>query len=440
MACTTDGDCGAGTTCELGPACDSTCQNTCGDGADNAIEDCDNPGRLVCSDDTTVPCEECVDGINNGDPCFDDADQTACEAGGGTCQADDTNCAGLCTVACKDDCSISECGDEVVEGDEECDPPHGVCADDDSTSCTVADNTPSGNGGCPGVCATDICTEGANLGAACTADADCGFAQCNDNVGCDSDCQDTCGNGVVDDTAPDTGEVCDPGGECSDGSGCEEDADCTTGTCSDEAGELFCGSVVCIDNPDPIEDVFCDNSHLTSDCSSDCSERTRGECSLCGDKVLEGKETCDPPDGFCMDAYVDPDDPNDASLIPCLGTADQTCPGLGINPPGSMCVAGVCNMLMEIACSDTGDCADIGDTQVGAGTCNPGTGFCEGVVITCSDDDICEADTPGSMCSVNSLCDADCMANVCGDGIVSSMPFADGNSGSRTSRKPSIQL
>ena len=145
-----------------------------------------------------------------------------------------------------------ECGDEVVEGDEECDDGS---ANGDTAACTSS-------------CTNAVCGDGLVWD---------GMEECDDANADDSDdCLAACTTAVCGDGAVQTGvEECDDAGESA-----ECDTDCTLASCGDTVTNVLAGEE-------------CDDGNSDNDdaCLGSCVDAS------CGDGfVYAGTETCDGAD------------------------------------------------------------------------------------------------------------------------------------------------
>jgi cysteine-rich repeat protein len=157
--------------------------------------------------------------------------------------------------ACRTSCLEAFCGDGVIDEDEDCD-----------------DGNPHDGDGCDADCFVE---EGACGNRIVDEDEECDDGNQRDGDGCDADClveEGECGDGVVGED-----EDCDDGNRRR-GDGC--DPDCVF---EDECGDGDVG-----------EDEECDDGALNSDtvpdrCRTDCTEPR------CGDGVIDEDEECELP-------------------------------------------------------------------------------------------------------------------------------------------------
>jgi len=221
--------------------------SVCGNSIVEAGETCDPPASCPtsCDDGNSCTTDTLTGSAANCNAACSFAPISSCTDADGCCPAG-------CDASVDDDCSAS-CGDGTVDPGETCDPPSS----------------------CPTTCDdSDSCTMDTLTGSAANCNADCSNApisECHDGDGCcapgcdtsvDSDCSDTCGNGVLD-----PGETCDPPGSCpttcDDGDACTVgtlvgsaatcDATCTTAPVSACADDDGC----CPDGCDPATDNDC---------------------------------------------------------------------------------------------------------------------------------------------------------------------------------------
>ena len=250
------------------------------------------------------------------------------------------------------------CGNEEIEGDEQCDDGNTVGGDGCSADCLSTERCGNGYVDEP---LGETCDDGNSLnGDGCSAD-------------CRSD--ETCGNGIVD---LGVGEVCDDG-NTEDMDGCS--ADCHMGP--------MCGDGI----THPGE--ACDDGNMVGGdgCSADClSDET------CGNDIVDMGEECD-------DGNTDPDDG-------CSATCTVERCGNGTIEGAEVCDDGN---------TDDGDGCD-GDctyTCAGDADCDDGM-LCNGAE-TCSGAHVCAMGTqpaPGTDCGGGRVCrGGSCVAPVCGNSV-----------------------
>ncbi len=183
-------------------------EGTCGDGAIQLGEECDDANAAGC-DGCSATCRietGCGDGAVCGAETCDDGNRANCDGCSATCAPEpgflcgDGQVNALCGEECDPsgdlctrDCRLAPgCGDGVVDEGEECD-------DGNSTSC-------------------DGCSEGCTIETGCGDAIPCDAEACDDGNlfdcdGCDATCSiepgGVCGDGLID---PLCGEECDPPG------------------------------------------------------------------------------------------------------------------------------------------------------------------------------------------------------------------------------------
>ncbi len=222
-----------------------------------------------------------------------------------------------------------ECGNEVVEGDEECDDgAESVNCDADCTLAACGD-------GYLNMAAGEACDDGNDV----------------DDDGCNNMClADSCGDGVVDE-----GEACDDGNgdqtdecaacqvaSCGDGytqagvEACDDGNDVDSDACTSTCVEAACGDGFIQEGVEECDD----GNDVDSDaCPSSCSD------AVCGDGfVQEGMEECD--DGNDID--------DDACTNECLASCGDDCWG----DDGCLTDQGHCIRFTCAGADDTPDACD----------------------------------------------------------------------------------
>ena len=295
--------------------------NVCGDSFVQATghrrEDCD-PGAggvalqtATCNIDCTTA--RCGDGKVNP------LDKTASAAGE---QCDDGNT--INGDGCDNNCTVTTCGNKIVDPGEQCDDGNSVEGDGCDTNCTTTtcgngvktageacdDGNLDSNDGCSLGCVVEVCGDNIkNNREACdtagnsqTCNADCTAAACGDgkinqafkpagathveecddhntasNDGCSATCQfERCGDGIKN-----NGEVCDDGGNsalCN--------ADCTLPACGDgKTNPLFKPA-----GATHVEECDDHNTANNDGCSMTC------QFERCGNGIIDPGEQCDTAD------------------------------------------------------------------------------------------------------------------------------------------------
>jgi cysteine-rich repeat protein len=322
-----------------------------------------------CGNGIVEDSEECDDGSLNGsyghcgELCtFDDAfycgdgylaGSEACDCASTTnhtdalADSDSWAAINVCTVAnglyssdydtsCSYDCTFPglSCGDEVVNGAEECDGDYeewngAWCAD--GTACSSDSDCDSGAcGDLYADCGVgDICSDFDDVGDACTSNAQCDSGTCSASFECEgaSDVGDSCNpsmpsvcdSGTCNDfdyeliryrscggtCSWDTWSACVGGGEycgngiieggedCDDGNMSNNDAclnTCIANTCGDDY--VYVGSESCDDGSD--NGTVCEASYggTCNYCNESCQYKARSG-GFCGDGETNGSESCD---------------------------------------------------------------------------------------------------------------------------------------------------
>jgi len=437
---------------------DTDCPITCGNGAQEAGEQCD----------VAIPAGQlgaCPTNCDDSDPCTTDTlyDEDSCEARCGhqvitDFVAGDSCCPEGANSTQDSDCP-AVCGNEVVEEGETCDASiltgPGTCPQtasdcDDQLSCTI--DSVAHQGTCQAVCQnTPI--------VSCQDNDGCCPENCTDSTDNDCAATPTCGNGAVD-----SDETCDiaisqgqPGAcptSCDDSDPCTTDTLVGDGTCeahctndeiactdgdgccptgcnnnTDDDCAAVCGNGV-VEPNDPINPETCDTgipAEESGSCPTSCSD---GEA--CTSDTLTGTgcqiacaydpiTSCTSNDGCC---------PSDCSLA---NDGDLDCPGCGNarleTNLGEECDDGNAANLDGCTTSCTTQSGQIGDPCNSSNDCNsmltcltgssvPG-GYCSQKdcipsVTPCPDNAVCTDQLttgPTSACAEPCQADTDCRWN-----------------------------
>ncbi|HEU5179235.1 MAG TPA: DUF4215 domain-containing protein [Candidatus Polarisedimenticolia bacterium] len=342
----------AGNTNTCRPLGDAQC-TYCGDNVVNDGEQCDDGNHVDtdgCHNDCTLP--SCGDGMINQSGCAETCDTNAFPAGApsshGTCRPGPCGNPAACTF----------CGDNMVNGDEQCDDGNNVDTDGCRNNCTL----PTCGDGIVGNTPNETCDPP-------------GTPAGNNGNNCREDCT-VCGDGVQQ-----TGEMCDDGNGV-DTDGCRNN--CTLPTCGDSILGNTPGETC--DPPGSTPATPPGNTNV-------CRPLGEAQCTYCGDNLVNDGEQCD--DGN----HVDTDGcRNDCTLPSCGdGLINEECEKCDGNafPASAPGTHGVCR---------TGPCGTPGCTFCGDGIVN-GDEQC---------DDGNAVDTDG--------CRNSCTLPSCGDGIVGNSP------------------
>jgi len=304
--------------CTPAPFCGdgfATSPEQCDDGAANGTpeSECGLDCIFKCGDGTLDAGEECDEGNANAD--VYNACQTDCtfgpRCGDGIRQVDEEQCDdglndgsyGTCAPGCVPG---PRCGDAVVQlaAGERCDLGAGNVASGygNPNGCTTR-CLPTGFCGDRAVTDGEVCDDGVNSGLAGSCDVDCsgfnpltscgngvlnpgeqcdeGAANGNGRSGCDGNCRDACGNGIID---PRSDETCDDGVNNGDYGSCEDD--CTfAGFCGDE---ITNGPEECDNGDDNLNAPLPANQRAEGQCTSACQDAP-----FCGDGRTQAPEECD---------------------------------------------------------------------------------------------------------------------------------------------------
>jgi hypothetical protein len=323
------------------------------------------PGATVCGDGRVDESEQCdvaiLDGMEGACPtaCSDDDPCYLEVIAGYDCQA---VCVGVATtrainddrccppgVGPGEDSDCGGCGDGIVGPKETCDPPE---------KCSVRADCPRGASCLFGVFKGDpeACTSECvyDVASSCEDGNNCCPAGCDSTS--DNDCSASCGNQIVE---PLAGETCEAGDadypcaeSCDDGIACTRDLlGGSVGNCNVECANIE------IDTP--LNDDGCcpPDAHAVND--SDCMP-------VCGNRVREGDESCDPCDAPCDDGNACTIDQASGNPATCSATCShvaitQNAGGDGCCPPsGNANVDSDCSPVCGNGVQESGEACDGG--------------------------------------------------------------------------------
>ena len=399
-------------TCPMGciEATDSDCEPECGNGVIETGETCDPPES----------CPSCDD----GNPCTDDnvagsaatcdvvCSRTVIE----TCTDNDGCCGERCSATQDNDCSAT-CGNGTVEN-----PPE----------------TCEGPQGCNAVqCNPNACEVAVRTGHHQSCNIECGYLDvrsCTPGDGCcplgctsltDSDCEPTCGNGLVE-----AGEICDPPSLC--------DVDCPAPDNACATAELIGDPSTCDAQCVIVPVTTCEADGC---CPSNCSANDDPDCvPFCGNGFVEQNEICDGNCPSCDDMDACTTDTRLGLAANCdvtcqnepitvCGNADGCCPSTTTCDANQDqdCTPICGNGVLEIFETCDGNCpagcgdGDVCTTDVMMGSSATCDVVCTNPVITA-----CGADEGCCPASCNALTDPNC-SPVCGNGVTEPPETCDGN-------------
>ncbi|HKP58832.1 MAG TPA: DUF4215 domain-containing protein [Polyangiales bacterium] len=244
------------------------CTAKCGDGKLSGEEKCDTAiaaGQPGACPTSCKPTDSCTPQVVKGDACNAECTPMPISMAG----AKDGCCPSGATAASDVDCA-PKCGNGVVEPGETCDPPESCKACTTSNTCLSPRGTGSATS-CNLRCDMVPITQ-------CRSSDRCCPAGCNSNN--DRDCSSMCGNKVID-----QGETCENGTDKPCPANCEDNNPCTADRTTGSAQNC---NISCTHTPI--------TQAMTGDgcCPDGASANNDGDCmATCGNKVVEGSETCD---------------------------------------------------------------------------------------------------------------------------------------------------
>lgn len=193
--------------------------------------------------DTGTPVE-CGNGVVEGEE----------ECDNGTANGSDKLCTAECTNVAAD------CGDDVEQVGEECDDGNTIDADECSNSCKIP-----------------VCGDGV---VQLELEEECDDENDDDTDGCTNDCKSAkCGDSIVQ-----TGEECDSGPENAD------DALCTSQCMVAYCGDNLVGPGETCDDANDVDNDDCTNNCISADCGDTIIQEEQGE--TCDDGNMDDSDAC----------------------------------------------------------------------------------------------------------------------------------------------------
>ena len=426
VSCPADVKCSIGTQCCSDGTCQASCSSggLCGDGNIDPGEACDD-GNTQSGDGCSAACTSEAGCCGNPSLC---TGGTQCNAQSCTCEEVscivNSDCSGQNTCCLGQQCVQAECGDGLVQCNEQCEPSfvQKLCVRGDGAVLIGCDD-PSHIGD---ACGTGPCIDSdgdgrynceGGVGTSCSSNNDC-IGSCravtNDPC-CSSGCQNTgagqctadCGNGRI-----------DIGEECDDGNALDSD------TCTSACFLTSCGDGVRqIPNGQGNQEECDDGNTQDGDgCSAACS--IEGS-STCGDGIHDFGEGCD-------DGNLDETDTCTSQCWPtACGDGTVQAPN-GVDQieecdDGNFTPTDSCKSCSFARCGDRSiyagveECDD-GDTRDGDGcsaTCMiEGSGSCGDGIVDWLSGEQCEQTSDCALGQDCSLCRCIGNANLCGNGQV----------------------
>ncbi len=365
----------------FGNPCRSTC-TFCGDGFLSDAEECEPWGGRASPSTTVNPCT---------DTCMWRVTPSTSSTVPPTTSTSTTTST-----------TLAVCGNEAVEGAEECDDGNTANGDCCSSQCTLdPPNTPCPDG--------DVCNgdETCDSGGTCNAGSP---LSCDDNQYC---------NGP---------ESCDPKAGCLQGAGvdCSDGVGCTNDSCNETTDQ--CDNVP--DDGNCTDELYCTGVE-TCDANADCQTGTPIDCddavSCTDDSCNEETDQCDNvgDDANCDDGdYCNGDETCDDVLDCQAGTAITCDDGVGCTDDSCNETTDQCESVVNNASCDDGAYCNGTETCDMNADCLPGTSVDCNDEVNCTDDS-CNEDTDqcdnvpndagcddGEYCNGAEVCDvnADCQS------------------------------